>query len=44
MFIVIELVKVNNISKLNEFVQLLKGIVSYISLLVSLFDFQLVFE
>ena len=33
MFIVIELVKVNNISKLNEFVQLLKGIVSYISLL-----------
>ena len=31
MFSVIELVKVNDISKLNEFVQLLKGIVSYIS-------------
>ena len=31
MFSVIELVKVNDNSKLNEFVQLLKGIVSYIS-------------
>ena len=44
MFSVIELVKVNDISKLNEFVQLLKGIVSYISLLCFIIWFSACFR